>query len=445
MTNFRPIDSFKDYFLDIKPYHTKILEIVEQYNIQEDLLLKFDEKLFIDVEYANDPVCKPVGYGLVWDDECGFDAVDCCDLFECIGGFGLIYDNSDLVAEYEILDLRVGSDSVVVEGNQTRDARYQISTIPAGNVLTVNGDITSQINDIKLFLIVPIKTLSIKSNTTNTIDIEGNFTTSLFVNKEFQVYNTESSDGIYRVSTVTYDAVNDLTTIEILSPGILNETIVNGFIEFRINSRNSGPYLIESYNFDGAVTSIFLEDSTPLLFTNSTEGDNHGSIQLKTGMMPGREVNIEGTGTPNDNVYSVLKSVYDKNLDQTEVFLSGDLFIEGVFPTPTPTATVTPTLSVDSSPTPTPSAGISPTPTLSVTPTNSPTPSVSGTALSTDPFIRMYGYLQNSGFDGNPECSAPKPSHAKIGMSELIQIKFEGPTASPSPTAALTPTPTPSG
>jgi hypothetical protein len=439
MTIFRPIDSFKEYFLDVKPYHTKILEIVEQYNFQEDLLVNFDERLFVNVDYANNPVCKPVGYGLVWDDECGFDAVDCCDLFDCIGGFGLVYDNSDMVAEYEILDINVETDSIIVSGNRTRDVRIQIGTIPAENVITVVGDVTSEIGDKKLFIITPIRTLKIKSNTSSTIDLDGNVTNYLVPNKEFQVYNTESSDGIYRVGTVSYSQQNNVTTIELLSPDILNETIVDGFMEFRINSRNSGVYLIDAYVFDGVVTSIFLEDSTPLNFTNSTEGDNHGSIQLKTGLIPGREIHVEGTNTANDRAYDILKSAYDKVLDQTEVFVSGDLFLAGVLPTPTPTASLTPSPSVNSSPTPTPTSGISPTPTISNTPTLTPTPSVSGTFLPSDPYIRMYGYLQDSGFDGGPECSAPKHSHAKVGMSELLQIKIEGPgpTPTPSPLPAI--------
>jgi hypothetical protein len=415
MTNFRPTDSFRDYFLDVKPYHTKILEIVEQYNIQEDVLVNIDEKISFNIDYKNDPVCKPVGFGLVWDDECGFSAVDCCDLYDCIGGFGLVYDNSDMVAEYDILSLDDEFDTIKVAGDQTRDARFQISTIPSNNVISIVGDITDYINEIKILLVVPIKTLSVTSNTTNTILIEGNFVQSLVSSKEFRIYNSIDSDGIYRVKTVTYNPTTNLTEIEILEPSEINENIVGSNIEFKIASRNSGAYSIESYQFDGTITNIFLDDYTKLEYTNATEGDNHGSIQLKTGMIQGREISIENTGTVNDNTYNVIKSEYDKVLDETTVFLSGNLYTLGNFPTPTPTSNLTPT------PTPTLSTTASPTPT-----SGEPTPTITSSPTSTPVnigVVRMYGYLQDSGFDGDPECTAPKHSHVKVGISELLQIR----------------------
>ena len=94
---FRPIDSFIKYFGDIKPYHTKILEVVEQYVFREEINVAIEETYNLEVTLENDPLCKGVGFGLNFDNDCGFDALECCDLFECMGGFGLIFDNSDLL------------------------------------------------------------------------------------------------------------------------------------------------------------------------------------------------------------------------------------------------------------------------------------------------------------------------------------------------------------
>ena len=45
----RPIDSFVKYFLDVKPYHTKILEIVERYLIDEDVNISIKENIFFRI------------------------------------------------------------------------------------------------------------------------------------------------------------------------------------------------------------------------------------------------------------------------------------------------------------------------------------------------------------------------------------------------------------
>jgi hypothetical protein len=70
----RPIDSFVKYFLDIKPYHTKILEVVERYEFAETIEVDIKEKFDLLHTFANNPLCKGVGYGLDFDDECGFSA-----------------------------------------------------------------------------------------------------------------------------------------------------------------------------------------------------------------------------------------------------------------------------------------------------------------------------------------------------------------------------------
>jgi hypothetical protein len=45
----RPIDAYIKYFRDIKPYHSKILEILEQYNFSEEMLVSMREGLTISL------------------------------------------------------------------------------------------------------------------------------------------------------------------------------------------------------------------------------------------------------------------------------------------------------------------------------------------------------------------------------------------------------------
>lgn len=369
MNTFRPIETFKDYFLDIKPYHTKILEVIEQYNFFEEIEVKFEEDPFFDVTYINDPLCKPVGYGMVWDDSCGFDAIDCCDLFDCIGGYGIIFDNSDRVANHPYTDSDASQDTLTLAGDLTRDARFQISAIPSRQTLTVLGDISDFLTDISLFLVIPVKTIPIESNTSKTISMIGNFTRNLLENKEFQIYGTLESNQIYRVKTVVYDPISNLTTVEIFDPITIDEDVTGGTIEFRSDTNNNGPKLIDSFQTDGLITTIFLNDETPMEFTNATEGNNHGSIQLKTALIPGREITIKSDSGENDGLYKVLDSYYDGVQDLT-------------------------TLTIDDSINQSGDTG----------------------------FVEMYGYVQESGFDGKPSCPLPKHTHIKTSMTEELTI-----------------------
>jgi hypothetical protein len=45
----RPIDAYIKYFKDVKPYHSKILEILEQYNFSEEMLVSMREGLTISL------------------------------------------------------------------------------------------------------------------------------------------------------------------------------------------------------------------------------------------------------------------------------------------------------------------------------------------------------------------------------------------------------------
>src|SRR5690625_1681741 len=128
-----PLDSYIEYFKESKPYHTKILEIVETYEFEECICVHMEEDVLKHIGIENDPLCEETGFGLVFDDECGYDAIDCCSLFDCYGGYGFIFDNSDLVFEHAIT--LVGNDDdtsqdgayLELEGNHTTDLRIPIA------------------------------------------------------------------------------------------------------------------------------------------------------------------------------------------------------------------------------------------------------------------------------------------------------------------------------
>lgn len=392
MTILRPIDSFRRYFLDVKPYHTKILEIIEKYNFHEDLPVNIEESIFFNIEYKNDPLCKTVGYGYTWDEECGFDPVDCCDLFDCIGGYGLVYDNSDLVVSLPINKLDDIVDAVSVPGNHTYDVRTQIDSIPSYDTIVVVGDITPHLAYQKLFLVVPVRTLTVNSNTSGTISIRGNYAAELINERKFRLYNTRDNDGIYNVLRAIYDSTTDVTEITLAASQQITTTLTAGIIEYKVGSKNNGGYLISGYAYDGSVTTITLHSTTYASYTNTTEGSNHGSIQLRTGMLPGRYIDID-TSTDSDKTYKIIRADYNGNANETIVHLASDV----------------------------------------------PTSATSG-------FIRMYGYINDGGFDGDGECSTPKHSNIKVGISEKIVFDVSAPplpSPTPTPTHTVTPTVTP--
>lgn len=375
MTTLRPIDSFRQYFLDVKPYHTKILEVVEKYNFQEDLPVNIEESIFFNIEYKNDPLCKTVGYGFVWDEECGFDAVDCCDLFDCIGGYGLIFDNSDLVVSIPINTVNADMDTVVVPGNHVYDVKNQIDSIPAYDTIIVNGDLTPYFAYHKLFVILPVRTLYVVENTAGEIKIKGNYAAELVNERVFKLYNTSEDDGLYNVIQASYDSIFDLTTIVLADSQQVTPDLSNGIIEYNIGTKNNGAYLVDSHSFDGTSTTITLNSTTNVSFTNTTEGRNHGSIQLRTGLSPGRYIDLD-VGNDSDGVYKILQSSYSGNSNETTVYVASDILHDAV-----------------------------------------------------GGWVRMYGYVNEGGFDGDGECSTPKHSNIKVGISERLVIEVVGPPA----------------
>jgi hypothetical protein len=390
MTNTRPLDSFRQYFLDVKPYHTKILEIVEKYNFQEDLPVRIEESLFFNIEYANNPLCKTVGYGYIWDGECGFDATDCCDIFDCLGGYGLVFDNSDLVVNIPVERVDASVDTIEVSGNVLYDTRLQIASIPTYTSIVVLGDATPDLILQSLFMVIPVRTLDVVSSTTGSITIGGNYATELAREKQFKLYNTGVSDGLYTVISAVYDSITVTTEITLAESQPIKENLTKGQVEFKIGSRNNGAYLIKDYSYDGSTTTINLHDDTPMALTNTTEGNNHGSIQLRTGMVEGRTIELTDTGTTSDGTYKILRADYSPSANLSTIHLAANL-----------------------------------------------------SENASTGYIKMYGYINTGGFDGDGECSAPIHSHVKVGMSEKLVFVISRPNPSPTPTNTVTPTQTP--
>lgn len=384
----KPIDALIKYFLEIKPYHTKLLEVIERYRFNEYISVGFEENHSIDLIKRNMALCGPVGFGLVWDEECGFDAVECCDLFQCIGGYGLIYDNSDLLVDLPIYSIDESSDSFVLEGDQTFDKKIQIWSITENNKIKLNGDYTSYFDIHKLFLIVPFNVFDIVDITEHSFFLSGNRESEFESRKDFRVTNSRYNNGTFAVKTVNY--VPNTNKTEVTVNDTLDLTAVAGYIEVKSPNKNNGAYQIQSASFDGVFTTLTINSSNALNYNNET---SNGCIQLRTGYFAARRV---WHYNPDDTLlteYKIINSSYNIEEDKTYVVTAEKIH----------------------------------------------------TPLTGTGDLRIYGYKFGAGFDGFEECSTPKPFnvHANVGEVLTITVNRTPVTPTPTPTISVTPTMTP--
>lgn len=395
-----PIDAFIKYFKDVKPYHTKILEVLERYRFHEDIVITIPETFFTNITIANEPYCKPVGWGVDWDDDCGFDALSCCDLFECIGGYGLVWDNSDLLVQTNILSADDVLDKIVVSGNRTYDKKVQISGIQNNVTFTVDGDVAADFETNSIFLIVPKHTYAIQELLVDGFTVSGNRVSEFVTRPNFLMYASSGNDGTYTTKTAVYDFNTNLTTVKVSEP-LKNPALGSGTVEISSSNKNNGIYQVESVLFNGVNTVVTVKDSVKqfTILNDST----FGSVQFRTGFTYPRYLTLErglligadvGDENPNKD-YRILQSTYNWDSDTTEVSFTRHL-----------------------------------------------AENFNGGKAS------LYGYLFQAGFDADEECSAPKPFNIHAIFSEYLKINIigVGPPVSPTPTRtpAATPTNTPS-
>lgn len=399
-TIFRPIDAFIKYFGDIKPYHTKILEIVEQYSFKEEMIVNFLETDDISITLSNEQLCKGVGFGLDFDDDCGFDALDCCDLFQCIGGFGLIFDNSDLLVSTPIRDIiggTEGSDAsntsrIVIPGVHLQDTFLNIKSIPDLQTIVIEGDQSAYFNAHHMFWVVQKNSYKILTASGSQLTISGNHAAQLLAKLNIEIQNSGANDGVYGVVSANYSA--GITTIIVNRP---LEAVNFGNIIVNANNKNNGPYQILGFSIVGGDTHLQLSPSTQARFIDSEVDNVHGSVQLRTGFIPNRRLWIEDDVVESNNgEWKIAQVWYDVSDASTVVVVDGTL--------------------VDS--------------------------------LNTPASINLYGYETAAGFDNVEECSEPKPWNVHASISERLVITIEetpqpSPTPSPTPETSATPTPTP--
>ncbi len=384
----RPIEAFVKYFLDVKPYHTKILEVLETYKFSDELDIELKEIIKQHIAIINDPLCVGVGFGFDYDDQCGFDADSCCDLFECTGGYGLIFDNSDLLVDLPIQSVDAVNSTITVSGNRLNDTNIQVKRATA-NSLVFSGNRVATFAPHNLFYMVPRHTTGIIQTLSNGFVLSGNYQTLLENKGEFRVINSVLNDSKYKAISAVFD--NSTNSTRVITHPRPASTAVVGTALISSNTRNNTLYkkVDQSYVASADETIVTLHASTPVLFPDDTQ---FGSVILRTGLFANRRILVQGNSAVwNNEEWGVTKVSYDNSADTTALEIEGQL------------------------------------------------------EAGTGGNLQLRGYMHGHGFDGYQECTPPKPNNIHAAFSEVLRIRitdYQAPTPSPSPEPTTTATPT---
>lgn len=421
----RPIDSFVKYFLDVKPYHTKILEIVERYLFKDDVNIDIQENPFFHEYFINDPLCKPVGFGLHYDNGCGFSSYSCCDLFECVGGYGLIFDNSDLLvnAPVAVGGVSEANGTLTLDGDFRYDTFFTIKEVTA-NTITIIGDATALFEagdgSHNVFLVAPSDKLQIQEVSANGFWVAGNYKQQFDATTEFVVHKSQGNDSVYSVLEALYDTVSNRTfirvhTTEPLFQGSYNGN-GNGFIITDSNTKNNGVYqkvgyIVQAPTIDSpALTIIELHPDTPVKLPDETD---HGSVVFRTGLFPERYVWLNGGQTVNNDgitpdlgAYSdvkIIDTAYDIILDQTTIAI--EVAHDASNNVAEDSIDLSQIVDVDDA-------------------LNQVVPLTVNFNLEDTVTVQLRGYHFGAGYDGLEECSTPLPSNVNTGFAEYLVINM---------------------
>lgn len=377
MNKSKIASAFVKYFLDTKPYHTKILEVIEQYNFFESINVRAFESNLTDVTFKNVPLCFPYGYGIKYDAECGFSSDGCCNLYECEGGFGVYYDNSWLYADYPISDI---TDNIIkIDGNLLNDTFIQIVGYTESGGIMVAGDKRTILSRHETFEISPYKTFEINGASATAFQISGDYRNIFTVNKKFAIVGSRYNDNLYVVSGVEFSAGSNTTTISFAqnrTPSVVEPSDLSGSIIVKISSFNNGHKRKYTTTFNSGVTTITIDPTEASNINHELGEFGHGSIVLRTGFFKDRTVWMFNTVSGSYVAAKPILVTFDKLLNQTVI-------------------TIPP---IDMSVLP---------------PSNSPDR------------LRLYGASFGGGFDGNLECSKPKPYHIRTRIYEKLSIIVE--------------------
>lgn len=228
-----PVQGLVDYVLDVKPFHTKIVEVLVEYVYEEALATTVGDLLELDIgiQYPATPVgeleCLGAYDTLPWDSD---------------GTYPVVAPNASIPFE-QYPAINPGTNSMIFPGDVTRELK-------TGNTVYIFSAVEDFTN------VTPIADiLTSASPSLNAFTVAGNYTPFYTAGLQFVVYGTFGNDGTYTVDVAgsTFDGFD--TTIPVVEP-ILDPLVVGSIGLIETAGPHTGYYTISNTEFsNGSIDS----------------------------------------------------------------------------------------------------------------------------------------------------------------------------------------------
>jgi len=235
----------------------------------------------------------------------------------------LIFDNSDLISEFDIFEVSYVNNTISVSGNASEDIILNITDIsPSGDIVYVYGDRTTELQNSKVIAIAATNSLEILENDMDSFKVSGDFTNLLTRAAVVRITNSGHYNGNYSILFVEYD--QDANTTEVVvhntfkpwSDNSLSSVVIGTF------TKNNGYYNVDTVTFNGTTTEILLKSTTLVKLPQELR---HGSVNIKNGFLKGREIWIYDAVIESYTNYKVLGTRYNTLSDITTISVVGNL------------------------------------------------------------------------------------------------------------------------
>lgn len=332
MADRDPLQGLINYVKDVKPYHTKILDIVLEYVHNEDVDVSIVEEL--DIETTIIRLCNDNdGYGNIWDPTWPYVVVDAgglppgsaneivlpglhADLFEPGTNFEV---REPVSISPQILSFTV--DAVVEGGSPERTiivtttpvnpSSFFVPPYPLGNESF--GDV---------FVVHDVLETDVA---TNTITVSGNQSQkeSFYYGRTFEIRNASNSSLNRLYSVQSYIPGNNSFGILVAGSPVPATSVNDGELViipagFDYEEFCGSPQVFQGYQY-------FIVETDTIANTFTVYGDATSDVQV--GVFNIKVENAIAPGVPitlnqNNGAYSVLSTVYDQTTNTTEIEVS---------------------------------------------------------------------------------------------------------------------------
>lgn len=336
---FRVTNSAIKLFNTIKPYHTHVLDVVEEYRFEEQVTPSVVDTMTLTVKYVPRPDCDGEGWGTYYDNTfCGYDAVKCCEPFTCTGGFGVVWDSTNLFARHTILDVSLEQNTFRIQGRHNVDVRLPIVSYPAANVVRVSappemvslftgdGDTTPlhPVFELSPYRDVAVRSVSVEHNrleldSKTPADFNGLMTVREISGIHRQVTITNVTTTSLGYVVVTIDNSQPITTNDATSVVLVHQPTLNAGTYTLWNRVISAPGVVPVIYQPGTSTTVVVPGTIDIRVSEEFPSPvefNKGALAFRTGLVYPRRITVD------DSEFIIVSSQYSATSDDTTITVS---------------------------------------------------------------------------------------------------------------------------